>query len=118
LPVGEIGSALGKTELAKFGDSVRYRPSYYFIRTLEASAWGKNVTAWYAARLAISLFVVLSLALFCWHVLGRAPAFVYILYEFSQEYWFTLFGQLGPAETYTAGYGHDRPVLCLMSKQK
>lgn len=100
LPVFGILPALQRTELGNAGNSVRFRPSYYSLRFLEAATWGKQPHLWYAARVFIFLFFSLLLTAICLRLGGAALTFAFLAFALSRPYWSDIFGRLGPAETY------------------
>ena len=100
LPLREIPSKLMLTEIGAYGSYPRFRPSYYFLRLIETSLWGKNPTLWYAARLgilSISILIGWSLTTPILGALGSALLWAYAL---TFSYWVGIIGQLGPSETY------------------
>jgi hypothetical protein len=102
LPLLEIPSALGTTEVADARRTMRFRPSYFSVRFLEAAAWGKHPQIWYSARIAIAVLFALALTLVCLNVGGPFLTFGFLVFEFSRSYWSDIFARLGPAETYAA----------------
>lgn len=100
LPLSEIPSALGKTEIGSAGVSVRFRPSYYSLRLLEAATWGKQPQLWYAARIVIAVLFALVLTSVCLRLGGPILTFGFLVFELSRPYWADIFARLGPAETY------------------
>ncbi len=100
LPISEIPAALGKTEIGNPGISVRFRPSYFSLRFLEAAIWGKQPHIWYAARIAISILFALVLTSVCLRLGGPILTFGFLVFELSRPYWSDIFARLGPAETY------------------
>lgn len=100
LPVSAILPALQQTELGNAGTSIRFRPSYYGLRFLEAATWGKQPHLWYAARIFIFLFFALLLASISLRIGGALFAFPFLAFALSRPYWLDVFGRLGPAETY------------------
>ena len=124
LPLNRIWSALETTEVVKFGNYPRYRPSYYIIRILECIVWGKNPFYWYIARL-----FMLSASLFLyWRVLqkylGIIASGLLLVYFLHYTFWSDLFSRLGPAETYcTIGlalyiYGFSKLIASINEHQK
>lgn len=100
LPVGEIYTQLRQTEVADASKTMRFRPSYYLIRFTEAAAWGKNVTAWYAARIVIACLFAGVVAHFAVRAAGATIGFGFLIFALSKSYWSDIFARLGPAETY------------------
>ena len=100
LPLTEIPSRLADTEVGAFGATPRYRPTYYFLRLLEASLWGAHPSVWYASRLAMLAMSVF----FFWRVMARFLGYVggalLAAYTLTFTYWAHIFGRLGPSETY------------------
>jgi len=96
-----IPSLLLSTEVGSPGRATRYRPSYYVLRLLEASVWGRNVRLWYMSRFAIFVFcafVLLKLLIDGFGLLGVAFGAVFLM----RDYWADIFARLGPGETYAA----------------
>ena len=107
LPFSEIiSTVLSKTEVGSLQD--RFRPSYYFLRVLETSAWGRNVHLWYACHtLAFAFF----LGSFWWVIsrfLGLLPSALCMAPVACAGFWGAIWGRLGPQEIYAA------PVVGLM----
>lgn len=91
---------LSQTEVAHFGDSTRFRPTYYFLHLVECIMWGKNPMLWYAARLvllivSLSLFWILLTPVSDWIIAGSLSA-----YLLTFPLWTDIFARLGPSETY------------------
>ena len=88
------------TEVGAFGHSVRYRPSYYFLRILECYLWGLSPHSWYLARLV--MFAV-AFGIFVWLLSRWAGLFLsaaFALLTLTAPYWASIWASLGPAETY------------------
>lgn len=117
LPISEIPAALGKTEIANTGGSVRFRPSYYTLRFLEAATWGKQPQFWYASRIAISVLFALVLTSLCLRLGGSILTFGFLFFELSRPYWADIFSRLGPAETY-AVFGLSLIMLGFIASAK
>jgi hypothetical protein len=100
LPVTQIPAALGRTEVGTPGTALRFRPSYYLARLLEASVWGKHPGAWYATRIAIALLASVLLAVLGVRFSGPIMSFGFVAFALSRPYWGGIFGRLGPAEAY------------------
>lgn len=80
----------------------RYRPTYYILRFVECSAWGRHVEPWMILRL--SLFVLTATLAFDllrqW--LGFTAGGVALAFLASLWMWPKIFVTLGPAEAYAA----------------
>ncbi len=100
LPLSEIPAALGRAEIGNPGIAIRFRPSYYSLRFLEAASWGKQPHIWYVARIVISVFFALVLTAVCLRLGGPILTFGFLFFELSRPYWSDIFARLGPAETY------------------
>ena len=101
MSLNEIPSLLLSTEIGQWGNSPRYRPSYFFVRLFEMWLWGDDLNCWYAARVAmfIASFCILFWLLRQW--MGAFHALVFVLITMGADYWGEIFARLGPAETYT-----------------
>lgn len=103
LSLGMMWTALPRTEFGLFGQSLRFRPTYWFLRLLECVVWGARPYLWHAFRV---LILVLALGLF-WGllapVLGWIDAGLMCAYTLTFAYWQQIFGWLGPGETYAVG---------------
>lgn len=100
LRFNELLSVIGETEIVKFGNTLRYRPSYYVLRVLETFIWGSNVWVWY-------LFRIFSYTYFCYiffsilkNFFNRYEAFFIVLLSMLFHFWGDIFARLGPAEFY------------------
>jgi hypothetical protein len=101
LPLSEIPTALyAKTEIGQMGSASRFRPSYYTLRLLEASAWGKNPALWYSVRILIATMFAIVLALVVLSLADPILVVGFLLYVLSRPYWTDIFARLGPSETY------------------
>jgi len=89
-----------KTEVGKFGKSLRFRPTYYLLRLTETAIWGNNPHLWYGFRL---ILLIASLSVF-WKliskVIGFIPGGLLVVYIMSYPMWADMFARLGPSETY------------------
>lgn len=107
LPFSEIiSTVLDKTEIGSLHD--RFRPSYYFLRVLETSAWGRDVHLWYAFHTVAFAFFMGS---FWWVIsrfLGLLPSALCMAPVAFANFWGAIWGRLGPQEIYAA------PVVGLM----
>lgn len=89
-----------QTEVGRWGAGARYRPTYYLLRMLEASAWGKNPMLWYACRLVlVAIATILSWKMMS-SILGKLGAGLLCMYALTFPYWSEFTGRLGPSETY------------------
>lgn len=102
-PINKVLPIIKETEIARFGEYPRFRPSYYLIRISETLLWGKNYQLWYGSRL---LLLAASLLIF-WRtiskIFGRGLSFVFLIKILELPFWSDLFTRLGPAETYAVG---------------
>ena len=91
-----------ETEVGKFGNFPRFRPSYFSVRLFETWLWGNNPSLWYLSRL-IMVTLIITIA---WYVLaeliGFLPAVPVIAFVFTWPIWGDIFSRLGPAEAYAA----------------
>jgi len=96
----ELPNTIWSTEVGKWGNTPRYRPTYYGLRITETFLWGDNPVLWYGFRYAI---LVISMYL-CWAALSKyvpsITAYMFIFYIMTGKYWSDIFARLGPAETY------------------
>jgi hypothetical protein len=102
LPLSRVPAILADTELTPNSTLPRFRPSYYGLRILEAVAWGKNATLWYAARIAIAVLVALALAHVCLQAAGPILTMGFLPFALSSPYWGDVFARAGVGETYCA----------------
>jgi len=102
LSFGQMWTNISKTEIGQFGNSLRFRPTYWFLRLLECVVWGARPYLWHAFRV---LILAISLSLF-WTAmtpaLGWATAGLVCAYTLTFPYWNQLIAWLGPGETYAA----------------
>jgi hypothetical protein len=89
-----------ETEVGNYGNTARFRPSYYFIRIAESVIWGKNPMLWYGFRLWIVVFFVSGLWLLLARRIGFVMAGLLAVYAMTFAYWSDIFSRLGPAEAY------------------
>jgi hypothetical protein len=101
LPFSEmISTLLDKTEVGSVQG--RFRPSYYFLRVLESSAWGRNVHLWYGFHTVAFAFFLGSVWWVISRFLGLLPSAVCMVPIAFAKFWGAVWGRLGPAEIYAA----------------
>jgi len=67
LPLANFAHVLlDRTEVGDFGDTVRFRPSYYVLRVGQAVLFGNNPTLWYAFAFLIFTATVALLGFLAW----------------------------------------------------
>jgi hypothetical protein len=100
LTISQMLHFLPGTEIGQFGESVRFRPAYWFLRLLECVVWGAHPYYWHALRIVI---LVLAMALF-WNLmsasLGWLGGGLLCAYTLTFPVWREVVGWLGPGETY------------------
>ncbi|HCM38649.1 MAG: hypothetical protein A2Z97_00695 [Bdellovibrionales bacterium GWB1_52_6] len=91
-----------KTEVGQPGSNLRYRPSYYIIKLLQASFFGLEPQLWYAYNLIVSFtfFTVIFYLLMAW--IGPALGTLCWIWIVSPYYWSDIFSRLGPGEIHAA----------------
>lgn len=97
----EIPTKISQTEVSHWGQSVRYRPSYYILRVMESFLWRGNPQLWYAVRivfLAIFLFVLVKLAA---KEISLLVGFAFAIFVMTSGYWSDVWARLGPGEIYS-----------------
>lgn len=101
IKLSEIPSVIMSTEVGRYGEYLRFRPSYFTLRVLETALWRDNAMLWYGARY---LMLVLSLWL-GWKILARyfpkIVAYLFVFYAMTMPFWPDLLTRLGPSEIYT-----------------
>ena len=96
----DIPSVLMKTELNLESSLPRFRPSYYTVRAIEASVFGKNPSLWYLLRVLIFVYFGCVLFGFLFRIESNFIPHVFIVYCLSASYWSDIFARAGPAEVY------------------
>ncbi|MBP9670648.1 hypothetical protein KBD75_04590 [Candidatus Woesebacteria bacterium] len=97
----QIPSVIMGTEVGQWGKYLRFRPSYYMLRVVEASLWGDNATLWYISRY---LMIVLSMWIGFQILLTYFPniiSYLFVFYAMTMPFWPDLLTRLGPSEIYT-----------------
>ena len=102
ITLSEFPKIISKTEAGNFGNSVRFRPSYYLLRITEASMWKDNPQLWYIARFVILALFLFSVSYITSSYYGAIPAMIFCLYVMTGSYWADIWTRLGPAEIYVA----------------
>jgi len=91
---------LKATEVFRFGEYPRYRPTYYVFQLLESMMWGKNPQLWYGFRLCSTIGSLLVL----WRILqkyfGIVVSGLLVVYFLSFRFWDDAVLRLGPGEFY------------------
>jgi len=96
----EIPNIISNTEVGNFGNSARFRLSYYVLRVTEAFLWKDNPHLWYFARYVILIFFLFSVSYIASNFLGIIPAIIFSLFLMTGSYWSDIWTRLGPAEIY------------------
>ena len=97
------------TEVGSYGSSTRFRPTYYFFRLIETSAFGVDATYWYLARIILVALVCFFLTSGLMKLISFRNQFVvlflgtsFILAVCSLTTWQDIVARLGPSEIYLA----------------
>jgi hypothetical protein len=69
--ISEIPKILGETEVGMWGESVRFRPGYYFLRIIQTMFFGGSGEVWYASRLVTFVIFLSLMGFVVWHLLQR-----------------------------------------------
>ena len=100
LTIAEFIPTLLSTEVGQYGQALRYRPGYYFLKLSETMIFRDNPFLWYlfsylvlSVSMSITLYLI-SLIVPIW------LAIVAILFIFTGNYWADIFTRLGPSEIY------------------
>ncbi|PJZ80021.1 hypothetical protein [Leptospira meyeri] len=89
-----------KTEVGRFGETARFRPSYFFLRLVELYFFGLNATLFYLVRYIIAILFSLVLFLFLRKFLDSIISISLVLVVWSYPFWADVFSRMGPAEIY------------------
>jgi hypothetical protein len=95
-----VSTILDKTEIGSLKE--RFRPSYYALRVLESSAWGRNVHLWYGFHAAAFAFFLATIWWVISRFMGLLPSALCMIPIASAKFWGAIWGRLGPAEVYAA----------------
>lgn len=100
LGIAEAFSSLADTELANYGSTVRFRPTYWVARRLECAAWENEAAQWRWVRFlaAMSFAGVVTFFLLTYFSLPVAVLAAGII--LTGTYWFDIFATLGTSEFY------------------
>lgn len=99
----EILPALfSKTEVGLYGESPRFRPSFYLLRITEAWAFGADAFKYYIARIIAFALFGWGLFLIMFKEYGAKWAAIFSLTVFSIPYFADIFGRLAAAELHAA----------------
>jgi len=98
--LSEIPSAIMSSEVGKWGEALRYRPSYYTLRVLETALWGDNEMLWYLTR-----YLILVAGMYLgWRIMTiympSIVSYLFIFYLLTIPFWSDLLSRLGPSEIY------------------
>ncbi|MGE8720181.1 hypothetical protein ACO2KH_02510 [Leptospira terpstrae] len=95
-----ISILLEKTEVGRFAETSRFRPSYFILRLVELYLYGLNPTIFYVARLIVSILFSVALYLFLYRFLSVFVSLALVLVVWSYPFWSDVFSRMGPAEIY------------------
>ena len=99
--LSEVPLIMASTEVGKFGQSLRYRPSYYFLRIVESAWWQDNALFWYGFRYLMLVFsLVLGFKLMS-RFFPKVISYLFVFYSLTMPFWPDLLTRLGPSEIYT-----------------
>jgi hypothetical protein len=118
LPLSDyLPTLFSKTEIGQFGDSPRFRPSYFAIRVFEAVVLGDSSTAWYAMVGVVYVATIVIFSFVTWLWLQRAlnlsqpkwsvglaivaPMLGVLLFG-SMNPWIGVSARLGPSELWAS----------------
>ena len=94
-----------KTEFGKFGQSARFRPSYFFLQLTELYIFGLSPLYFYSVRLLIAVLFSVALFFNLNKFLNVFISFLLVLVIWTLPFWSDVFSRLGPAEIYgTLGF--------------
>ncbi|MDR1740409.1 MAG: hypothetical protein LBR38_00975 [Synergistaceae bacterium] len=98
--VSSMRSALAETEVGHWGQSGRYRPTYFFFYALKTWLFGTDARAWFMCNAAIFFLSVVMIGLsirrfFPWPIVLTGM----LLFSALPSY-IDIWGRLGPAEIY------------------
>ncbi|RHX86338.1 hypothetical protein DLM78_10915 [Leptospira stimsonii] len=91
---------LNQTEVGSFGNSQRYRSSYYFLRVFETLLWKDNPLLWYSFRLVITALFSFSILKLLTKYFSFSLSILFLLSVFSLRYWSDIFSRMATSETY------------------
>ncbi len=100
LQLREMPGMFFETEIGKFGNHARYRPSYYGIRLIETYLWRDYAIGWYAFRLFTFVLFSTVLIVLLMKYVGLPISMLTYLYVVNGKYWSDILARLGPAEIY------------------
>ena len=91
---------IGRTEFGDFGESSRFRPSYYFVRVGQATLFGDDPALWYffAFLLFVTTVALLAFATWLWVALGlgqQRPLIEITIAVAATSAGVTMFGSVG-----------------------
>jgi hypothetical protein len=98
--VGEIPGLLQETEVAHFGESARFRPSFWVMYLWECILWGNNIFLWYFARFCILAFFIYTFWRISSCYINELISILIILLFFCFNFWIDIWTRLGPSEIY------------------
>ena len=100
LRLKEIPGMFFETEIGKFGNHARYRPSLYGIRLIETYLWRDHAVGWYAFRLFTFVLFSFVLIILLMKYVGFPISMLTYLYVMNGKYWGDILARLGPSEIY------------------
>ncbi len=100
LNLAEIPGTLANTEIGKFANYSRYRPSYYVLRVFEAYIFAGNPHLWYFSRYLILVLFIFTVSFIVSNYFGVIFALIFSMFIMLGKYWPDIWSRLGPAEIY------------------
>ncbi|BCX14772.1 MAG: hypothetical protein KatS3mg088_455 [Patescibacteria group bacterium] len=98
--VNEIPGLILKTEVGKFGEALRFRPSYYFLRIVESALWRDNPLLWYVTLFLILVIFVFTVSYLISSFFGFFVGIAFTMFIMTDVYWADILARLGPGEIY------------------
>lgn len=98
--VNEIPGLILKTEVGRFGEALRFRPSYYFLRIVESALWRDNPLLWYVTLFLILVIFVFTVSYLISSFFGFFVGIAFTMFIMTDVYWADILARLGPGEIY------------------
>lgn len=100
IEIWEIPKVIGSTEVGRWGEYPRFRPSYFSLRVIETALWRDAAVWWYLTRY---LMLIASMYL-GWKIASRffpkLISYLIVFYLMTLPFWPDLLTRLGPSEIY------------------
>jgi hypothetical protein len=102
MSLDELPGQVMRAEVGRWGESLRYRPSYWVLESFQCWLFGDSPRAWYGARLAGYALTVAVAWLLLLRAAGPVVGSAFALLVATRPFWAAVWACLGVGESFVA----------------